>query len=217
MADIFQEVDEEVRREQFKKLWDKYGIYVLAVAVFVVAGVGAWRAYEWWQVKKAAEASTKFEMAVLLSEQGKHEEAQQAFARLATEGTPGYRVLARFREAAELADRDPKTAVGAYDAIAGDSSVGQPLQDLAALRAGLLLVDAAPFDELTRRMEPLSGSGAPFRHTARELLALSAWRVGDMAAVRRWSELVRNDPETPADVRARVDVLMALASESGKG
>ena len=66
-------------------------------------------------------------------------------------------------------------------------------------------------------MEPLSGAGAPFRHTARELIALSAWRVGDMAAVRRWSELVRNDAETPADVRARVDVLMALASESGKG
>ena len=39
MSDIFQEVDEEVRREQLKKLWDRYGNYVVAALVLVVAAV----------------------------------------------------------------------------------------------------------------------------------------------------------------------------------
>ncbi len=43
MADIFHEVDEEVRRDQFKKLWDRYSIYIVAFAVLIVAGIGAWR------------------------------------------------------------------------------------------------------------------------------------------------------------------------------
>ena len=47
MADIFHEVDEEVRREQLKKLWERYSIHFIALAVLIVAAVGGWRGYEW--------------------------------------------------------------------------------------------------------------------------------------------------------------------------
>jgi hypothetical protein len=217
VSDIFQEVDEEVRREQLKKLWDRYGVYFIALAVLFVAGVAGWRGYDYWQSKKAAEFGAQFNAAAILSEQGKHDEAEKAFARIASEGTSGYRVLARMREAAELAERDPKAAVAAYDDLAASGATGQPLQDLAALRAGMILVDSAPLTEMTRRLEPLAGAGAPFRHSARELLAFAAWKAGDTAALRKWSQLVRDDAETPASLRSRVDVLMALAGETGTG
>jgi hypothetical protein len=85
-------------------------------------------------------------------------------------------MLARLRGAAELAARDPKAAVAAYDDIAASSAAGQPLKDFAALRAAMLLVDTAPFGEVSRRLEPLAAVGAPFRHSARALLALSICR-----------------------------------------
>src|SRR5258705_11753760 len=97
VSDIFQEVDEEVRREQLKKLWDRYGTYFIALAVLVVVAVPAWRGYDYWQSKKAAEFGAPFNAAPLLAEQGKHDEAEKAFWRLGTEGTSGYRVLARMR------------------------------------------------------------------------------------------------------------------------
>ncbi|HEY2137578.1 MAG TPA: tetratricopeptide repeat protein [Xanthobacteraceae bacterium] len=217
MSDIFNEVDEEVRREQLKKLWDRYGIHFIALAVLVVVGVAAWRGYDYWQSKKAAEFGAQFDAAAILSEQGKHDDAEKAFAKMATAGTSGYRVLAGMREAAELAERDPKAAVAAYDDIAASTATGQPLKDLAALRAAMLLVDTAPFSEMTRRLEPLAGAGAPFRHSARELLAFAAWKGNDTAAVRKWYELIRDDPESPSALRNRVDMLMALVGESGKG
>ncbi len=110
----------------------------------------------------------------------------------------------------------PRRPSPPYDAIARDSATGQPLQDLAIVRAGLILVDTASLAELTQRLEPAAGAGAPFRHTARELLALSALRAGDAAAIRRWSDLIINDPETPADVRSRAEMLVTLATEAGK-
>ena len=61
MADIFHEVDEEVRREQLKRLWDRYSIYLIALAVLIVAGIGAWRGYEYWVAKRAAAAGAAFE------------------------------------------------------------------------------------------------------------------------------------------------------------
>ena len=61
VSDIFHEVDEEVRREQLKKLWERYSISSSRLAVLVVAGVGGWRGYEWWEAKKAAAAGAQFE------------------------------------------------------------------------------------------------------------------------------------------------------------
>ncbi len=217
MADIFQEVDEEVRREQFKRLWERYGNYIIAACVLVIAGVGAWRGYEWWETKRAAESGTAFERAVTLAEAGKPQEAEAAFAKLATDGTAGYRVLARLREAAELGQTDPKAAVKAYDEIAADRSNGQVMQDLATLRIGFLLVDTASYADMRTRLEPLTGAERPFRYSARELLALSGWKQGDMGAARQWADAIISDPQTPAGARSRAEVLSALIAASGKG
>lgn len=217
MSDIFQEVDEEVRRDQLKKLWDRYGNYLVALCILVVVGVAAWRGYDYWQTRQAEQAGSAFEAAVTLGSEGKHKEAEEAFAKVAATGTPGYRVLARFREAAELAATDSKAAVKTYDDIAADRSIGEVLQDLAAVRAGLLLVDTVPYAELQGRLEPQAGDGRAFRHSARELLALSAWKAGNVDDAKRWSEQITADPTSPASLRSRVEVLTALLAAGGKG
>ena len=68
MADIFHEVDEEVRRERLKQLWDQYGLYFLVLAVLVVAGIGGWRAYEYYQNQRAAQFGSQFEAAAALAD-----------------------------------------------------------------------------------------------------------------------------------------------------
>ncbi len=105
----------------------------------------------WWEAKKAAEAGAAFEAAITLSDAGKHAEAEAAFAKIAADGSSGYRPLARMREATELAQTDPKAAVAAYEKITNDSAASPVLRDLAALRAGALLIDAG---ELSRRAAP---------------------------------------------------------------
>ena len=217
VTDIFQEVDEEVRREQLKKLWQRYGHYLVALCILVIAGVGAWRGYQWWEAKQAAQAGAAFEQAVSLAEAGKHQEAEAAFAKLGADGTAGYRVLARLRNAAELARTDGKAAVGGYDEIAADKGAGPVIQDLAAVRAGFLLVDTAPYSELRARLEPLTTPDRPFRHSAREILALSAWKSGDMTMARQWTDAIMSDPQTPAGTRSRAEVLSELIAANGKG
>jgi len=177
VSDIFQEVDEEVRREQLKKLWDRYGNYVVAALILVVAGVAAWRGYAWWEAKKAAEAGAAFEAASTLAEAGKRSEAEAAFGK-----------------------------------IAADGAVGPVLQDLAALRAGALLIDANSYEEARRRLEPLTANDRTFRHTAREFLVLASSRAGDTAATKRWFDLMMTDVQTPAATRLRVEKLMALGA-----
>jgi hypothetical protein len=217
VSDIFQEVDEEIRRERLRKIWERWGHYIVAAAVLVVIAIGGWRVWEWYDAKQAAEAGTAFESALSLSEAGKHDEAEAAFTKIAAEAPYGYRTLARLRLAAELALRDKPAAIRTYDGLANDTSLNQTFRDLATVRGALLSVDTAPFAELQARLEPLTASDRPFRHSARELIALSAWRAGDMGNARRWYETISNDTATPQSTRLRVEMLMAVIGAEGKG
>jgi hypothetical protein len=210
VSELFDEVDEDVRRDQLKKLWDQYSIYIIAGALLIIAAVGGWRGYEYLEGKKAAEAGAAFDKAVELSEANKHTEAEAAFNDLAAKAPSGYRILARLRAAAEVANRDPQAAAKLYDDIAADRSVGTLEQELAKIRAAGLLLATASYPSMLARLEPATVPGATFRHTARELLALSAWRANDTAATRRWLDLIANDGETPPGLRSRAEALQAL-------
>lgn len=210
MSELFDEVDEEVRREQLKKLWDRYSLYIIAAAVLIVAAVGAWRGYQYLEAQKAAEAGKAFDAAIELSDQNKHAEAEAAFNKLAATAPSGYRVLARLRAAAEVATRDPKAGAKLYDEIAADPGVGKVEQDLARVRAGALLLDTESYQNMLQRLDAETKPDATFRHTARELLALSAWRANDTAAARQWLDMIANDGETPSAMRSRAEALQAL-------
>jgi hypothetical protein len=217
VADIFHEVDEEVRREKLKQLWERYSLLIIAVCVLIVAGIGAWRGYDWYVAREAAKAGARFEAAAALMEQGKTKEAESAFADIASSAPGGYPILARLREANALAASDKAAAVRAFDSVAQDSRVPAILQDLAAVRAGLLLVDSSPLTEMQRRLDPLAQSDRAFRHSARELLALSAWHNNDVTAAKKYLDEIAKDAETPAGVRARTEMIAALIQGTGKG
>ncbi len=210
MSELFDEVDEEVRREQLKKLWERYSIFIIAGAILIIAAVGGWRGYQYLEAKKSAEAGAAFEAAADLAEQNKHAEAEAAFTKLAATAPYGYRILSRLRAAAEVANRDPQAAAKLYDDIAADRSVAAPEQDLARIRAAGLLLDTTSYNNMLQRLEPATAPGATYRHSARELLALSAWRANDAAATRQWLDMIANDGETPASLRSRAEALQAL-------
>ncbi len=210
MSELFDEVDEDVRRDQLKKLWDQYSIYIIAGALLIIAAVGGWRGYLYIEAKKAAEAGAAFDKAIELAEQDKHSEAEAAFNSLAASAPWGYRMLARLRAAAEVASHDPQAAAKLYDDISADRSVGALAQQLAKVRAAGLLVDSASYPNMVERLDAEAAPGATFRHTARELLALSAWRANDTTAARKWLDLIANDGETPSGLRQRAEALQAL-------
>jgi hypothetical protein len=210
VSEIFDEVDEDVRRDQLKKLWDQYSIYIVAGALLIIAAVGGWRGYQYLEAKKAAEAGAAFDKAVELSETSKHAEAEAAFTELAAKAPSGYRMLARLRAASELAIRDPQAAAKQYDDISADRSVGASERDLARIRAAELLLETSSYPNMLQRLETATAPEATFRHTARELLALSAWRANDTAAARRWLDMIVSDSETPSSLRSRADALQAL-------
>ena len=141
MSDIFREIEDELRRDNLLKLWQRYGKYIIAVLVLALAiagGIVAWRDH---QLKQRQAQSVRYAGALSLLRQGKEAEAAKIFGSIAQEGG-GYGQLAVF-EGADLAAKagDRKAAVAAYDNIASSSSVDPEFRDLAVL---LSVMNALP-------------------------------------------------------------------------
>lgn len=134
---LFREVDEEVRQEQYKKLWDKFGNYFVGLCVIIVAAVAGVKGYEHFQVKQSEAAAVVYFDGVKRASDGKFDDALKA---LAAVNHPGFKQLGLLQEASILAEQGKtKEAVAAYDALSADTSMDQSLRDVARIRAGYLL------------------------------------------------------------------------------
>ena len=129
--DFFREVDEAVRQDRYKELWDKYGVYALAVAVLIVAGVAGFKVWSFWQERQAQAAGTEFSQSVTQLDSGDATKARTALNALAETGPAGYRVSSRFQlAAAEAQAGDTDKAVALYDALANDAETDTILKGL---------------------------------------------------------------------------------------
>ena len=214
MADIFKEVDEDVRKERYLKLWRSYGRHAIAFAVAVmltVAGVAGWREYQRSSLEAEGEG---FAMADATAAAGRHAEAAVAFTELGADADGGYGALARLRQAAELiAAGDAGPAIAVYDAVAADTSVEPSLRDLASLLAAMHLmnvdVGGSGQAEIAARLEPLTAENGAWRYSARELDAVLKLKANDLAAALAGFAALMNDVGAPPALRARAAELFA--------
>lgn len=203
---LFREVDEEVRQEQYKKLWKQYGNYFTAMAVAVVLLVAGFKGWQYWQVRQSETAARVFADGVKKLEEGKIADAEGAFGAI---DHKGYTRLANLRRAAALSKQGkPDEAVAAYDALANDQSVEQSIRDLARLRAGYILVDKLAPAELISRLGAFDNEQSFWRGPAREIFALSAYRTGDYIMADRYLNAIIADQGVALELRQRAQTLL---------
>ncbi|WP_029058551.1 tetratricopeptide repeat protein [Stappia stellulata] len=210
MSDIFREVDEEIRHERYKRLWDRFGPYLIGLAVLIVVGTAAFRGWVYWRETQAQASGDVFVQAVRLAEDGKFAEAEARFGELA-DAPGGYPTLARLRVAGLQAQADdPAAALASFDAVAADSGVDNALRDIARLRAGYVALDTQDFAGAADRLEPLAGDDNALRFLAREALALGAWKAGNAQDARRWIAGILEQEGAPSDVATRAQTVLDL-------
>ena len=83
---LFREVDEEVRQEQFQKLWKRYGNAIIALCFVVVAAVAAFKGWQYWQARQAEAAADAFFTAGTLATDGKPEDALKQYLSISHAG-----------------------------------------------------------------------------------------------------------------------------------
>ncbi|HUK06982.1 MAG TPA: tetratricopeptide repeat protein [Stellaceae bacterium] len=210
VSDIFQEVDEELRRDNFAKLWKRYGNYVVALAVLIVAATGA---FSWWRahdLQQRQDEGTRAAAALTLAAQGKTAEAADALTVLSSDAHAGRALVARFETAALRARAgDPAAAIAAYDSIAKDGAVDQIYRDLATLSWAFQAIDSLDPSVIIERLAPLTAADSPWHPSAIELTAIAHLKAGDRNAARTDYQRLADDLTAPQGLRARAAQMVA--------
>lgn len=210
MADIFKEIDEELRRERLEQIWHRHGRLIIAMAAAAVVATAAYAGWQKYNQNRVTALSDRYAVAAAAAdpEKGDPAAAQAGFLALAADGA-GYAGLAQLEAAALAAKQDPAAAAKLYDALAADAKVSQELRDLAHLLKAMLLVDTGDPTALSAELAPLSADDNPWRFSARELDALLALRAGDQARATDLLTKLSDDATTPGPIRARAAELLA--------
>ncbi len=214
---FIREVNEELRSDQMKGAWARFGRYIIALAVLIVLGTIGKVAYEYWDDNASSGAGDQFLAAMKLADENKTDEALAALDKLEKEGHGAYPVLARMRAATVLAQKgDNAGAIASFQEIAKDKAVPAAVQDAAKMRAGFLLVENGTYEQVSAAVEEMAVPGNAFRHSAREALGLAAYKAGNMPQARQWFQSIIDDVDSPRNVSNRAHMMLDLITASGK-
>lgn len=210
MADIFDEVQEDLRAERMKRLLARYGGLLLGVMLLVVAGVAGLQGWRWWEARTAAQVAERY-LAVnkAAAEPGADGKAAAAdFAGIAAEAPAGYRTLARLRAAALKAESgDRAGALAQWDDVARDDAAKGIYRDLANVMWGLHSLQEGDPAAIEARLAPLA-EGA-WKSSVQEIRALAAIRRGETEVARGLLTALVADATAPQGLRDRAGKLLA--------
>lgn len=215
--DIFDEVAEDLRHDQALRLAKRYGAWLLAACVAVLAGVAGQEGWQAWQKSQNDKAALQYlaltkgldqvETPAPADQAAKAAQALNAFAATAPEG---YKTLANLRAAGLYMDAGQlPQAEALWTGVADDSAADPLLRDLANLLWAQHALGTAPDNDVLARLQPLALDANPYHALARELQGLAYLHQGNTAQAKALFAQIATDANAPGAVRSRAQALLA--------
>lgn len=213
MSDVFREVNDDLRREQLKKLWKRYGVYVIGAGVLIVLVVAGYQVLASIDASRSAEAGDRYQAAADLLVDGDLEGAEAAFEAIVEDGYGDYNFLALMSIGALRAEAgDINGAITAYDTVAGAADAEPAMRDVAHIRAAFLLADTLTPDQMVDRLATFMEEGNPFRTLALEALVLTAIEAEEYDRAMTWVIDMVEDPFADEAISVRANILFSYIS-----
>jgi len=202
------EVNEELRRQQLKSIWDRFGVYIIGFAVLIILSVGGNEIINHLNNRVSQRESNAFDNALNLIENGNDSAGLDQLIKL-TEGKTGYKGLALFRLSSEsLTNGNYQEAVDYLKKASLDKTLTNNLRVFAKIKAGLILVDNGSFSEVDVLLKEVVENGGPFSFHAKEILALALIKNGrDLEAQEIFQEIA-NDASAPPVLARRAEIFL---------
>lgn len=214
MADIFKEVEEDVRRERYEQLWKKYHDYIIAAAALVVIGAAAIQLYRVYEQRQEEKAAVAYAAAMQMLDSGQPGAAIPQLVEVANTSPSGYAKVARLAQADAMFMAGSRgAAMRIYEQIASGSD--PYLSAVARLHAAWAAVDGSSGSELQTLLGPLTDPGNPWRELAREVLAYHDLRSGNTAAALTAYRELAADSDARSSLRARAKAMVLFLEAGG--
>jgi len=202
------EVNEELRNQQLKSIWNRFGLYIIALAVFIVVTVGGYEIANYFDNKVSQKESNAFDTAISMIEEGDQEGGYSKLLELSN-GKTGYSGLSLFRLSSESYNSgDYGKSIEFLIRASTDSSLTKKLKEFAKLKAGLILVDHGTFDDVKSLLGDTTKRNGPFSFHAKEIIALSMLKNNMNEEARLIFEDILSDAAAPPVLARRAKIFL---------
>lgn len=184
MTDAFiQEVSEEVKNDNLKIFWDKYGLFVILFVVIAVSAAVSFETIKSWRDQKYQAQTENYLMSLQVA--GNYDVQLKALEKIAASDNGIYSELARVQIATILFEQG-KNDEGKQmlQTIADNDELNPKIRHLAALKLATYEVDTASYAEINSLLQPIIDAQNSWSPLATDLLAMSAIQNGDIEMAR---------------------------------
>jgi hypothetical protein len=201
VVDVFEQVEEELRSDRYKRLFMTWGPVVGGILLLALIGALGWWGWDSWQNSKADKASVAYDRGLEALQAGNTAGAGAAFLEAQKEGNGAYKALAlQQRAGLAVQANNLSQAVELFDEAAKAS--GDPiLKDVAAYKAALIVMDTGTVEDAIKRLTPLAAENRPMRPFAQEALAMANLQAGKPADARVLCVQLTLGQDVPDSVR----------------
>lgn len=201
---LLQEIEADLTRQQYEKLWKKYGPYVLGAAFLIIAATAGGTGYKSYKIQEAQKTTAAY-TALFAQKSDKPEELAASLEKFSTENSGTIQsVFARLKSGAVAVKANKiEDATRIYEALASDKGVDMVHRQLADLLYVQTLLDTGEAAALEARLLPLMKDDSAWRFTAKEFAGYLALRVGDKEKAKVIFTELKTASGAPSSIVAR--------------
>lgn len=204
---FYREVDEELRRDQVRSYWERYGKLFIAGVLLLLAAIAG---YLWWQNQQRVEAgkqAAQLIQAMDEAEAGNKAAAGPKLDSLAKSDSPGYRAAALLSKASlAIQANDLAGAAALYRQMADNAEFARPYRDLALVRLTHIEFDAlmnGKAQTVIDRLKPLAVAGNPWFGSAGEMVGIAYMKLNKPREAAAVFSALAKDAKAPGSIRDR--------------
>lgn len=210
MVDFINEVEEELRKDEYNKLLRRYGPFLLGAIIAVVAATG----YMEWSKSTADKAARSVSYAYVdageKAQSGDVDGAVADFIAISEQAPSGYSGLSLMRAASlRLEEGNRDGAIALFDQAAAKFEKPRHKQ-LAQIKAAYILAGDGRFADVSARLGALAAKDQPYEDLSRELLGFAAMQSGDMSTARQQFSYLDSIPGVMPSVKLRAEQYLSL-------
>lgn len=214
MADIFDEVSEELKQDQLIQFWKKYSKYFISIALVLIISFLGYFFYNKWKLKTLENSSSQYFSAIKKLENKKFESSLEDFSKGVNENNRGYKILSLFG----LAEANFKLGkinemILNYETIYNNQEIDIYYRDLARLLT-VMKNNTRPFDEQINILQPILNSPSKLQLLASELKILLMIKFNKIDDAKKSIDQLLSRSEISSEQKNRLDLIKKVYSSN---
>lgn len=211
---FIREIDEEIKNDRIKKLWDQYGLFIILFVIAAVSAAVSYETFKSWKEKRNQQYSNSYAYALNLQNQGRYAESLEVLEKMKEADNGIYSDVAEIQIANILVDQGKTNeAVKILEEVVNKKSFNKQMRDVATIKLASYKLDTAPSEEIRKLIVPYTESENSWTNIARELLAMLAVRDADFAQAKKLYNDIANSTGATETLKARAKDMLATLNE----